>query len=49
MLLLVLERSHEMIQTMSNKVRVTLNDNQNICKKHIWKDTVLLVESGNIT
>lgn len=48
MTLSVLERSHEMIQTMSNKVGVILIDNQNICEKHIRKDTLHLVESGKI-
>ena len=47
MTLPVLERSHEMIQTMSNKAGVILIDNQNICEKHIRKDTHL-VESGKI-
>ena len=48
MTLPVLERSHEMIQTMSNKAGVILIDNQNICEKHIRKDTLHLVESGKI-
>ena len=42
----VLERTHEMIEHLCNKLTVCYVGNRNIRRKHLWKDGLLLVESG---
>ena len=42
----VLERTHEMIVHLCNKLGICYVDNRNIRRKHLWKDDLHLVESG---
>ena len=42
----VLERTHEMIVHLCNKLGTCYVDNKNIRRKHLWKDGLHLVESG---
>ena len=42
----VLERTHEMILHLCNKLGICYVDNRNIRMKHLWKDGLHLVESG---
>ena len=44
----VLERTHEMIAHICNKLGACYVDNINIGRKHLWKDGLLLVESGKV-
>ena len=42
----VLEKTHGMIVHLCNKLGICYVDNQNIRRKHLWKDSLHLVESG---
>ena len=44
----VLERTHEMIVHLCNKLGICYVCNQNIRRKHLWKDDLHLVESGKV-
>ena len=44
----VLERTHEMISHLCNKLGICYVDNRNIRMKHLWKDGLHLVESGKV-
>ena len=44
----VLERTHEMILHLCNKLGICYVDNRNIRMKHLWKDGLHLVESGKV-
>ena len=44
----VLERTHEMIWHLCNKLGICYVDNRNIRMKHLWKDGLHLVESGKV-
>ena len=44
----VLERTHEMIVHLCNKLGTCYVDNRNIRRKHLWKDGLHLVESGKV-
>ena len=44
----VLERIHEMILHLCNKLGICYIDNINIRMKHLWKDGLHLVESGKV-
>ena len=44
----VLERPHEMIVHLCNKLGVCYVDNRNVKRKHLWKDGLHLVESCKV-
>ena len=44
----VLERTNEMIVNLCYKLGVCYGDNRNIRIKHLWKDSLNLVESGKV-
>ena len=44
----VLEKTHEMIVHLCNKLGLCYVDNQNIRRKHLWKDGLHFVESGKV-
>ena len=44
----VLERTHEMILHLCNKLGICYLDNRNIRMKHLWKNGLHLVESGKV-
>ena len=44
----VLEKTHEIILHLCNKLDICYIDNRNIRMKHLWKDGLHLVESGNV-
>ena len=46
--LAVLEKTHEMIVHICNKLGICYVKNQNIRRKHLWKDGLHLVESGKV-
>ena len=43
-----LEKTHEMILHLCNKLGICYVDNRNIRRKHLWKDGLHLVESGKV-
>ena len=44
----VLERTHEMVAHLCNKLGICYVDNRNIRRKHLWKDDLHLDESGEV-
>ena len=44
----VLERTHEMIVHLCNKLGICYIDNRNIRRKHFWKDGLHFVEPGKV-
>ena len=44
----VLERTHEMVMHLCNKLGICYVDNRNIRRKHLWKDGLHLVEAGKV-
>ena len=44
----VLEKTHEMIMHLCNKLGICYVDNRNIRREHLWKDGLHLVESGKV-
>ena len=44
----VLEKTHEMIVHLCNKLDICYVGNRNIRRKHLWKDGLHLVESGKV-
>ena len=44
----VLEKTHEMIVHLCNKLGICYVDNRNIRRKHLWKDGLNLVEVGKV-
>ena len=45
----VLERTHEMIVHLCNKLDICYAYNRNIRRKHLWKDGLHLVEKGHFS
>ena len=46
--LTVLEKIHEMIEHLCNKLGICHVDNRNMRRKHLWKDGLHLFESAKI-
>ena len=44
----VLEKTHELIVHLCNKLGICYVDNQNIRRKHLWKEGLHFVESGKV-
>ena len=44
----VLEKTHEIIVHLCNKLGICYVDNRNIRREHLWKDGLHLVESGKV-
>ena len=44
----VLEKTHEMIVHLCNKLGICYVDNRNIRREHLWKDGLHFVESGKV-
>ena len=44
----VLEKTHEMIVHLCNKLGICYVDNRNIRREHLWKDGLHLLESGKV-